>query len=153
MCKVKVFAKTEVDLRAKVGVWAYTLYDYRHQMTGSRTFKNGIKTMTHADCMAFVNALDVLAKTVQAQTMETLEVVTDSSKVKKLIEEGIGEKHCEEAAKYWWEVLKPSFPCLKYVNIIKSDRHGFGPADNVNILRKLKDIAGNELNRSKRLAY
>lgn len=151
--KVKVFAKTEVDLTAKVGVWAYTLYDYRNQVSNAKPFKNGIKTMTHADCMAFVNALAVLAQTENGQSMETLEIVTDSAKVKKLIEEGVGEKHCEQAAKYWWEVLKPSFPRLKYINIIKSDRKGFGPADNVVILKKLKDLAGNELNRSKRLAY
>lgn len=109
--------------------------------------------MTHADCMAFVNALAVLSNTVIAQMIETLEIVTDSKNVVTLILEGRGQKHCEAAAEYWWNVLKPSFTSLKHINIIKSDRRGTGPADNITILKRLRELASFELAKVKELSY
>lgn len=152
MEKVKVFCKTEVDLVHKVGVYAYTLYGYPDQLTNVKPFKYGIKTMTHADCMGFVNALDILSRLPAAPEVIELEVVTDSGKVAKLVTEGVGEKHCEEAAKHWIETAKPRFPRLQRITIIKSDRKGMGPADNVNILKKLKEMAGRKLNEVKELS-
>lgn len=153
MKRVKIFAKTEVDLVHKVGVYAYTLYGYPDQWTNAKPFKNGIKTMTHADCMAFVNALDILSRTATGPEVEDLEIVTDSSKVVALILEGKGEKHCEDAARYWMEVAKPKFTSLQRIHIIKSDRHGTGAADNVEVLKRLKELAGRELNKMKELSY
>lgn len=152
MKKVKVFLKTEVDLVQKVGVYAYTLYDYKDQLTVVAPFKNGIKTMVHADCMAVVNALARLATTINGNEVDTLEVVTDSKNVATLLLEGKRQKHCEAAAAYWWNVLKKEFPKLERIEIIKSDRHGTGPADNVNVLKKLKDMAGIELTKMKQLS-
>ena len=66
MKRVKVFVKTEVDLKNKVGAYAYTLYGYPDQFTKCKSFKKGIVTMTHADCMAVVNALHYLSVTIEA---------------------------------------------------------------------------------------
>lgn len=152
MKKVKVFIKTEVDLVHKVGVYAYCLYDYLDQLTLAKPFKAGIKTMVHADCMAIVNALDRLSKTVNGSEMEVLEVVTDSKNVATLILEGKGQKNCEAAAAYWWGVLKKEFPKLQHIEIIKTDRKGTGPADNLSILKKLRELADYELGKLKELA-
>lgn len=153
MKKVKIFIKTEVDLIHKVGVYAYCLYDYKDQLIFAKPFKNGIKTMVHADCMAIVNALAKLATTLNGEEMEVLEVVTDSKNVATLVMEGKGQKHCEAAAAYWWGVLKKEFTNLKHIEIIKTDRKGTGPADNITILKKLQDLASYELGKLKELAH
>lgn len=152
MKKVRIFTKTEVDLVQKVGVYAYCLYDYMDQLTISKPFKNGIKTMVHADCMAIVNALAKLSTTVNGSEMEVLEVVTDSKNVATLILEGKGQKHCEAAAAYWWGVLKKEFPKLQHIEIIKTDRKGTGPAENISILKKLRELADFELGKLKEFA-
>ena len=149
MEKVKIFAKSEVDLVHKIGVYAYTLYGYPDQISNAKPFKSGIKTMTHADCMAFVNALHILSNLPCAPEIVELEIVTDSSKVAKLILEGIGEKHCEESAKHWIETVKPKFTNLQRITMIKSDRKGTGKADNLSVLKILKDRAYIELSKIK----
>jgi ribonuclease HI len=153
MKKVKVFAKSEVDLTQKVGVYAYCLYGYPDQLSNARPFKNGIKTMTHADCMAFVNALDILSRTAAGEEIEELEVVTDSSKVVALVMEGKGEKHCEAAAAHWMQVVKPRMTNLKHITITKTDRKGFGPAENIAILKRLQLHADRVLDDLKVLAH
>ena len=120
--KVRIYAKSRVDLNEKVGAYAYLLDDYIAQLPGAKGFKKPIRTMAQADCMAYVNALSILSKTAAAEELETLEVVTDSGVVIELLEVFKFQKHCDDIAKCWRENIKPLFVKLREIKFIKIDR-------------------------------
>ncbi len=120
--KVIVYAKSAMDLNAKLGAYAYYFraetgeeFRYKH------IFQKPLQTMTQADCNAFVNALHKLATFMIAPEITELMIITDSGKVQALLETYKAEKHCEAAAQIWREKIKPIFQKLENVVIKKMD--------------------------------
>ena len=133
MPTVLVFAKAAVDMFTKEGAYAYTLMDKstREAYSVSSGFKKPIKTLAQADCAATVNALHKLSTMEAAGVLTELEIVTDSSVVKDLIEVYKFQKHCEDIVGMWRE-LKTKFPLLTKVTVVKAakelkagDNHAF----------------------------
>ena len=154
MSLVKVYSKTAVDLTAKVGAYAYFMTDLvGGHLKKAKPFIKAIKTMVHADCMGAVNALHILSNLEVSETLEHLEVITDSSKVIALLETGKADKYCDESLNHWLQVVKPKFPKLQSIKFTHVNRKGTGPADNVRMLVHLEEIADQELNKSKMLAH
>lgn len=120
--KVKVYAKSRVDLQEHIGAYAYILDDMRSQLCNAKPFKTNIKTMAQADCMAYVNALAILSKTTAAPEVEVLEIITDSGVVIELLDIFKFQKHCNEMARCWRENVKPLFTNLREIKYVKIGR-------------------------------
>ena len=122
--KVKVYAKSRVDISAAIGACAYILDDMAVQISNAAPFKHmPIKTMAQADCAAYVNALSILSQHAVAPEVTELEIITDSGVVYDLLDTYKAQKHCEEIARWWREKVKPVFVGIKEIKIIKIDRH------------------------------
>lgn len=124
MSVVIVFARSSVDLFTKEGAYAYILMnkESKEVFSLSSGFKKPVKTMAQSDCAAAVNALHKLGTMEAAGVITEIEVVTDSSVVKDLIEVYKFQKHCEDIAGCWRNT-KGKFPLLKKVTVIKSDKN------------------------------
>lgn len=146
MAKVRVYAKSRVDITAGIGVYAYLLDDMHTQISNAAPFKHmPIKTMAQADCAAYVNALSILSQHAVAPEVTELEIITDSGVVYDLLDTFKAQKHCEEIARWWREKVKPVFVGLKELKIVKIDRELIaGDAKSFNI-HKCDTMAGGAL--------
>lgn len=105
--KVKVYCKTAVDLTTKMGTYAYAFIAPGEEFKAAHQFKKKIATMTSADCAAYVNALHFLCGMQGIELITEIEIVTDSGKVRDLLDIFKAEKHCEEIARYWRDQIRP----------------------------------------------
>lgn len=152
MATYKVYAKSAMCLHSKVGAYAYIIDDLRAQRTGHDKFKSKIRTLTQADCAAFVNALSILSRTAAAEDVTILEVYTDSGKVAELLEVSKAEKHCEDIARFWFMQVKPAFKNLKEIRIKKLERDKVVPGEaNYYKLNKCATWAQGIVNQEKEL--
>jgi ribonuclease HI len=117
--QIRIYAKAGVCLHAKFGAYSFIMDDLSRHRTGAQRFKKPIRTLTQADCMAYVNALHILSQTAAAEEVQTLEIYTDSGKVIDLLEIYKAEKHCEEVARWWREQVRPHFKNLKQLKFQK----------------------------------
>ena len=151
MSTIKVYAKAGVDLREKVGVYSCILDDFRAQLTITKQFKQPIRTLTQADCAAYVNALFHLSQTAAAVEVQDIEIFTDSGKVGDLLMFGKAEKHCEDILDYWINKIKPAFVNLRHIKIVKVGRKPVLGDSALYNLNKCQGKANKELLKNKDL--
>lgn len=149
--KVKVYCKSAVDLTTKMGTYAYSFVAPEEQVKKAHPFKKKIATLTSADCAAFVNALHFLAGMNCVGQITELEIVTDSGKVRDLLDVFKAEKHCDEMARYWRETLRPVFEKAK-ITVKKVASKDASTQDGL-ILRNLDLYARKEIGHLKELLH
>ena len=151
MSTIKVFAKAGVDLREKVGTYSCILDDFKVQRDITHPFKKPIKTLTQADCMAYVNALFHLSLTAAAVEVQDIEIFTDSGKVGELFQAGKAEKHCKYILAYWINKIKPVFVNLQQIKIVKVGSKPILGDSALYNLNRCQDKANKELLKNKDL--
>lgn len=135
--KIRVYAKSAVDLNNFDGAYSYCFRkEDGVKYTNTAVFRNKVKTMAHADCAAFGNALFILSTMVIAAQVTEIELVTDSGVVEDLFTIYKAQKHCEDIGRYWREKTKPAFTNLQKVTAIKIGRKPVaGDKDNAELIR------------------
>lgn len=147
MSVIKVYAKSRIDLNQKIGAYTFILDDLRCQRLESKSFKMSVKTLAHADCAAFVNALAILASTEAGAEVQVLEVVTDSGVVAELLEIYKFQKHCEDVMLYWKEKVRPLFVNLRQFKVIKVGRKPIAGDPNTFNMQKCEVLSTQALDR------
>jgi len=116
---VQVYCKSAVDKLSFEATYAYMLTSHYGPFADVALFKKKVKTFTHADCGAYVNALHYLSTVPAVDEIEVIEIITDSGAVADLIEFYKFQKWCEEAVNKWRDEIKPRFKALQRVEIKK----------------------------------
>ncbi len=149
--RIRIYAKSRVDLVSKIGVYAFVADDMIAQLCEAKPFKKSIKTLAQADCAAYVNALHIIAQTAAAQDVETLDIITDSAVVVELLDTYKFQKHCEQIMSWWKDNVRPSFVNLKTINFKKIGRKPVAGDSHTFNMQKCEVAAAQALEKLKQL--
>jgi len=117
--KVKIYAKSAVDLHAKLGAYALFFDGLNETFKKAARFKGKVQTLTQADCAAFTNAMYFLSSMACATELTEIEVITDSGKVVAFLEVYKAEKYCQDLADNWRTCSRPIFVNLQRLTFRK----------------------------------
>lgn len=120
--KVSLYCKSVIDFHAKLGAYCAIFINEYGSKVERKRFNKQVITPTHADCAAYAAAIHIMGTYELADHVTELDIVTDSGKVKDMIEIHKADKHCEPAMMFWRDEARKLFPKLETVTVTKYDR-------------------------------